>query len=91
MNQTHRNSADSSSKPFASANTASRDPSFRSANMARYRSNSDNLVSRRIFSRSGTERSAEAGSRAAEWADETRGEWEAAGAGSMQGYWLLQR
>lgn len=56
--------------------------------MARYRSNSDNLVSRRIFSRSGTERSAESGSRAAEWADETRGEWETAGAGSMHGYWL---
>lgn len=34
------------------------------------------------------ERSAAAGASAAECAEATRGEWVAAGAGSMHGYWL---
>lgn len=55
----HRNNAESSSNPFANAKTASLDPSFLKANIARYLSNNDNFGSSSVFSSSGIEADSE--------------------------------
>ena len=78
---TNRNKALSSLNPLAKAKTASLPPSFLNANIALYRSNSDNELSNNVFSKSGTDR-AETEEVVA------RGEWEEAGAGSIVANWL---
>jgi hypothetical protein len=73
--RSYLNRADSSSNPLANAKTASREPSFLNANIARYLSNKDNLLSSNTFSNSGIEADEEEEEgRAADFAASTKGE-----------------